>query len=199
MKVGIFGGSFNPVHTGHVALAKSLLKIAGLDEVWFMVSPQNPLKESPELINENIRLEMVRAALSDEPRLVASDYEFSLPRPSYTWNTLTSLTGDFPHIAFSLLIGGDNWECFPKWYRGNDIIANYPVIVYPRCGGCLATYSHAAVRHENTGNVTFADTPLFDISSTEVRRRIAGGKSIRGMVHPAVEAIIADRHLYVNK
>lgn len=199
MKVGIFGGSFNPVHTGHVALAKSLLKIAGLDEVWFMVSPQNPLKESPELINENIRLEMVRAALSDEPRLVASDYEFSLPRPSYTWNTLTSLTGDFPHIAFSLLIGGDNWECFPKWYRGNDIIANYPVIVYPRCGGCLATYSHAAVRHENTGNVTFADTPLFDISSTEVRRRIAGGKSIRGMVHPAVETIIADRHLYVNK
>lgn len=199
MKVGIFGGSFNPVHTGHVALAKSLLKIAGLDEVWFMVSPQNPLKESPELINENIRLEMVRAALSDEPRLVASDYEFSLPRPSYTWNTLTSLTGDFPHIAFSLLIGGDNWECFPKWYRGNDIIANYPVIVYPRCGGCLATYSHAAVRHENTGNVTFADTPLFDISSTEVRRRIAGGNSIRGMVHPAVEAIIADRHLYVNK
>ena len=199
MKVGIFGGSFNPVHTGHVALAKSLLKIAGLDEVWFMVSPQNPLKESPELIDENIRLEMVRAALSDEPRLVASDYEFSLPRPSYTWNTLTSLTGDFPHIAFSLLIGGDNWECFPKWYRGNDIIANYPVIVYPRCGGCLATYSHAAVRHENTGNVTFADTPLFDISSTEVRRRIAGGKSIRGMVHPAVEAIIADRHLYVNK
>ncbi|NPD91090.1 nicotinate (nicotinamide) nucleotide adenylyltransferase [Xylanibacter muris] len=197
MKVGIFGGSFNPIHNGHVALAKSLLGVAGLDEIWFMVSPQNPLKNAPELLDEDIRLEMVRAALSDEPRLVASDYEFALPRPSYTWNTLTSLSRAFPHIVFSLLIGGDNWQCFHKWYRSRDIIANYPIVVYPRCAdGPFA--GTVPVRHENPGHVTFADTPLLDISSTEVRKRIAGGKSIAGMVPPEVEAIITDRCLYAR-
>lgn len=181
LKVGIFGGSFNPVHTGHVALAKSLCQKAGLDEVWFMVSPMNPFKKhATDLLADHLRLEMVRKAVENEPQLKASDYEFLLPKPSYTWNTLQALSADYPDTAFTLLIGGDNWAAFDKWYRSADILARYPIVVYPRQG------SH-------TGNVpegvTIVETPLLDISSTEIRQRIREGKSIEGMVPLAVEPL----------
>ena len=181
LKVGIFGGSFNPVHTGHVALAKSLCEKARLDEVWFMVSPQNPFKaHATDLLADHLRLEMVRKAVENEPQLKASDYEFLLPKPSYTWNTLQALSADYPDTAFTLLIGGDNWAAFDKWYRSADILARYPIVVYPRQG------SH-------TGNVpegvTIVETPLLDISSTEIRQRIREGKSIKGMVPLSVEPL----------
>lgn len=181
LKVGIFGGSFNPVHTGHVALAKSLCEKARLDEVWFMVSPQNPFKaHATDLLADHLRLEMVRKAIENEPQLKASDYEFLLPKPSYTWNTLQALSADYPDTAFTLLIGGDNWAAFDKWYRSADILARYPIVVYPRQG------SH-------TGNVpegvTIVETPLLDISSTEIRQRIREGNSIKGMVPLSVEPL----------
>lgn len=181
LKVGIFGGSFNPVHTGHVALAKSLCQKAGLDEVWFMVSPMNPFKKhATDLLADHLRLEMVRKAVENEPQLKASDYEFLLPKPSYTWNTLQALSADYPDTAFTLLIGGDNWAAFDKWYRSADILARYPIVVYPRQG------SH-------TGNVpegvTIVETPLLDISSTEIRQRIREGNSIKGMVPLSVEPL----------
>lgn len=181
LKVGIFGGSFNPVHTGHVALAKSLCQKAGLDEVWFMVSPQNPFKaHATDLLADHLRLEMVRKAVENEPQLKASDYEFLLPKPSYTWNTLQALSADYPDTEFTLLIGGDNWAAFDKWYRSADILARYPIVVYPRQG------SH-------TGNVpegvTIVETPLLDISSTEIRQRIREGNSIKGMVPLSVEPL----------
>ena len=109
-KVGIFGGSFNPIHTGHIALAKSLCEQAHLDEVWLMVSPLNPFKkEATDLLADDLRLEMVEKAIQEEPQLKACNYEFHLPKPSYTWHTLQALSKDYPDIDFTLLIGGDNW------------------------------------------------------------------------------------------
>ncbi len=180
--VGLFGGSFNPVHTGHIALAKSLCENAGLDEVWLMVSPQNPFKKaSADLLDDRLRLEMVQMAVKDEPRLKASDYEFRLPKPSYTWNTLQALSTDYPETAFTLLIGGDNWAAFDKWYRHDDILARYPIVVYPR-QGC------------HTGDVpegvTVVETPLLNISSTEIRQRIREGKPVSGMVPQAIETLV---------
>ena len=134
MNIGLFGGSFNPIHNGHVRLAKSLLQEAALDEVWFLVSPQNPFKQDQQLLDDDKRLQLVRLALKEEPQLMASDFEFHLPKPSYTWNTLQALEQEYPERKFTLLIGGDNWEAFDKWYRYEDILKRYPIIVYPREG-----------------------------------------------------------------
>ena len=181
LKVGIFGGSFNPVHTGHIALAKSLCEKARLDEVWFMVSPQNPFKaHATDLLDDHLRLEMVRKALESEPRLKACDYEFRLPKPSYTWNTLQALTEDYPDTEFTLLIGGDNWAAFDKWFRHDDILSRYPIVVYPRRGSNVG---------EVPEGVSVVETLLLDISSTEIRQRIREGKSIKGMVPSGIESL----------
>ena len=132
MNIGLFGGSFNPIHNGHVWLAKALLRETGLDEVWFMVSPKNPLKQNRQLLDDNQRFRLVQLALKDEPRLRPCDYEFHLPKPSYTWNTLQALKKDFPMHRFTLLIGGDNWQLFDQWYRYEDLLKEYPIVVYPR-------------------------------------------------------------------
>ena len=144
--VGIFGGSFNPIHTGHIALAKSLCEKAGLDEVWFMVSPMNPFKKAAtDLLDDQLRLEMVKKALEGEPQLQACDYEFHLPKPSYTWHTLQAISQDFSDIRFTLLIGGDNWAAFDKWYHHDDILAHYPIVVYPRKGSAKGESIHGMV------------------------------------------------------
>lgn len=180
-KVGIFGGSFNPIHTGHIALAKSLCEKAGLDEVWFMVSPMNPFKKAAtDLLSDQLRLEMVQLAIADEPRLKACNYEFHLPKPSYTWHTLQAMSQDYPNIAFTLLIGGDNWAAFDKWYHHDDILAHYPIVVYPRQGSAIG---------EVPAGVTIVQTPLLNISSTEIRQRIAKGESIQGMVPESIEQL----------
>ena len=134
MDIGLFGGTFNPIHNGHVALATRLLKAAHLDEVWLLVTPQNPWKAQMELLDDDIRLLMARAAVEGIPGLVASDYEFHLPRPSYTWDTLQALSRDFPDHRFTLLIGGDNWEKFGQWYAHDKILENHDVAIYPRKG-----------------------------------------------------------------
>ncbi len=180
-KVGIFGGSFNPIHTGHIALAKSLCEKAGLDEVWFMVSPMNPFKQAAtDLLDDNLRLELVKKALEDEPQLKACDYEFHLPKPSYTWHTLQAMSKDYPDVAFTLLIGGDNWAAFDKWYHHEDILAHYPIVVYPRQGSDIG---------EVPSGVTIVETPLLNISSTEIRHRITEKESIKGMVPESIEAL----------
>ena len=113
IKTGIYGGSFNPIHNGHIAIARKMIELAGLDEVWLMVSPQNPLKHSVDLLDEQLRLDMTRIALEPYPQLKACDYEFHLPRPSYMWHTLQSLTHDYPKREFTLLIAADNWAVLP--------------------------------------------------------------------------------------
>ena len=183
-QIGLFGGSFNPIHLGHLALARQLRRLVGLDEVWLMVSPQNPLKQgSTDLLDDRLRYAMARVALHDEEGLVASDYELHLPRPSYTWNTLQSLKADFPLYSFTLLIGGDNWERFPQWYRGSDIVSNYRIVVYPRRGSDID-------RTLLPANVTVVDTPLLDISSTEVRQRVLNGQSIKDCVPRVIAPLV---------
>jgi nicotinate-nucleotide adenylyltransferase len=172
MKTGIFGGSFNPIHNGHIALAKAALEQCGLDEVWLMVSPQNPLKQETDLLADNLRYEMVQQALQDVDGIVASDYEFHLPKPSYTWNTLQHLSKDYPNRQFTLIIGGDNWAHFERWRRWKDILRHYNVAVYPR-DQYIGTF----------------DAPLLDVSSTEIRQRIASGEGIQGMVPDSIISI----------
>lgn len=182
MKIGIYGGSFNPIHNGHIALAKQLLAKAGIDEVWFMVSPQNPLKQSsPDLLSDHLRLEMTRQALADEPCLKACDYEFHLPRPSYTWNTLQSLSRDFPQHEFVLLIGGDNWQLFPRWYHSADILAHYPIVIYPREDAPIDPDSLPP-------SVSIVNTELYNVSSTEVRHRIRQGESVAHLIPASILA-----------
>ncbi len=186
--IGIFGGSFNPIHTGHIALAKSLCEKAGLDEVWFMVSPMNPFKkEATDLLSDHLRLAMVKRALEEEPQLKACDYEFQLPKPSYTWHTLQAISRDFPDTTFTLLIGGDNWAAFDKWYHHDDILFHHPIVVYPRQGSNIG---------EVPEGVTIVETPLLNISSTEIRRRIQAGESIKGMVPECIENLATEYYTH---
>jgi len=189
---GIFGGSFNPIHCGHVALAKALLGQAGIEEVWLMVSPHNPLKDERGLLDDHRRLEMARLALQDEPHIKASDFEMGLPTPSYTWNTLQALRHRYPDRQFALIIGSDNWLVFDKWYRHDDLVRQFPIVVYPR--------REAAIDPSQLPRgVTLVEAPLHDVSSTEVRRRLQTGQSISGLVPDAVAEYIQRNQLYSGK
>jgi nicotinate-nucleotide adenylyltransferase len=190
VKTGIFGGSFNPIHNGHISLARQLKEKAGLDEVWLMVSPQNPMKQQTNLLSDEARLQMARLALKNEPGIIASDYEMRLPKPSYTWLTLQALSRDYPERQFVLMIGGDNWAIFDKWYHAADILRNYQIVVYPR-------RDEQPVRKEQPASVTILEAELLDISSTEIRQRICEGRSIQKMVPPSVEAFIKQEGYYV--
>ena len=160
---GIYGGSFNPIHLGHTQLAGALAHGGLVDEMWLLVSPHNPLKEDAELLDDQERLRLARLAVADLPGVEVCDREFTLPRPSYMYNTLATLSLEHPDREFVLVIGADNWECFHLWHRHEDILAGYRLIIYPRPG-----YECRDV----PPGVTIADTPLLDISSTWIRRRI---------------------------
>lgn len=178
IRTGIFGGSFNPIHNGHIALAQSILRQCDLDEVWLMVSPLNPLKQQSELLADTLRFKLVQKALEGMECVKASDYEFHLPKPSYSWNTLQHLSSDYPDREFILLIGGDNWAHFERWRHWKDILRNYRVIAYPRDN------------YQGTINC-----PLLDVSSTEVRRRVIAGESIEGLVPAAIIPLVQQYYL----
>lgn len=173
--IGIFGGSFNPIHNGHIALAKAFLEKENLNEVWFLVSPQNPFKVNQQLLADHLRLELVRKAIADNPHFRASDYEFQLPKPSYTWNTLQHLSHDYPTHRFTLLVGGDNWAAFDRWYHAEDILSNYKIVVYPRRGQEIDKSTLPT-------NVSLLQTPLIDVSSTDIRQRVEQGEDISKLV-----------------
>ena len=179
IKTGIYGGSFNPIHNGHIAIARKMIELAGLDEVWLMVSPQNPLKHSADLLDEQLRLDMTRMALGPYPQLKACDYEFHLPRPSYMWHTLQSLSARYPDREFTLIIGADNWACFDRWYHAADIIAHYPIVIYPRQGSTVDSSTLPPT-------VRLVDTPLYNISSTEVREDVRAGRDISAKVPSSI-------------
>lgn len=179
MKIGIFGGSFNPIHNGHIALAKKIKELAGLDEVWFIVSPHNPLKDADKLMSDELRLKMARTALEGEEGLMASDYEFHLPRPSFMANTLRSLSNDYPDSEFTLIIGADNWLCFDKWHEHDFILNNFNIAIYPR-EGCYINTEKLPV------NVSLFNTGLYNISSTQIRHLIEEGKDYSGLVPACV-------------
>ena len=181
MNIGIFSGSFNPVHIGHLALANYLCEYEGLDEVWFMVTPHNPLKEEGELMDDKLRLELVQLAIADYPKFRASDFEFHLPRPSYTVHTLDKLKKAYPEHLFHLIVGSDNWLPFSRWYESERILAENPIIVYPRPG--YPVNADSLPQH-----VKLASSPVFEISSTFIRRALNEGKNIRYFLHSAVYA-----------
>lgn len=171
MRTGIYGGSFNPIHLGHVCLAKALADSGLVDEMWLLVSPQNPFKVDAHLLDDDKRLHLARLAVADVPGVEVCDREFYLPRPSYMYNTLQALSSEHPDREFVLVIGADNWERFSYWYRSQDILSVYRVIIYPRPGYALQDVPQG---------VTIADTPLLDISSTEIRHRIASDPDYDG-------------------
>lgn len=175
IKTGIYGGSFNPIHNGHIALARHLLHEAELDEIWFVVSPQNPFKVQQQLLADDKRLRLVRQALAPYPQLVASDFEFSLPRPSYMWHTLQGMSAQWPDRELHLIIGADNWLCFDRWYHADDIRRTYPIIIYPRQG-------YNITPADLPQGVRLVNTPLYNVSSTEIRADIAAGRDISGKV-----------------
>lgn len=174
-RTGIFGGSFNPIHNGHIALAQQLRKVALLDEVWLMVSPQNPLKQESDLLADHLRLMMAQKAVEDVEGVLASDFEFHLPKPSYTWHTLQALSQRYPDREFVLMIGGDNWARFSRWYHWKDILRQFEVVVYPR--------------DDYHGTV---DAELYPLSSTEIRDRVRKGESVAHLVPPAIEHLVVE-------
>ena len=183
----IFGGSFDPIHVGHLSLASEVVASGLAGEVWFLVSPQNPHKEACRLSDENVRMQMVQLAIEGNEKFKASDFEFSLPRPSYTINTLSALEKAFPDREFVLLIGADNWEKFDRWYRHEEILARYEIIVYPR---------ENSLKPELPAGVTWLSAKLHDVSSTQIRELVAKGCSISGLVVPAVQVFIDKNNLY---
>ena len=174
-RTGIFGGSFNPIHNGHIALAQQLRKEASLDEVWLMVSPQNPLKQESDLLADHLRFMMAQKAVEDVEGIVASDFEFHLPKPSYTWHTLLALSQHYPDREFVLMIGGDNWAHFARWHHWKDILRQDDVVVYPRA--------------EYPGTV---DAELYPVSSTEIRERVRKGESVAHLVPPTIEHMVME-------
>lgn len=193
MRIGIFGGSFNPIHNGHITLGKTMLRVMSLDEVWFMVSPHNPLKQAAGLLDENERFRLVQMALKDTEGLNASDYEFHLPRPSYTWNTLQQLRHDFPNDTFVLIIGGDNWLCFDKWAHNEEILSQYEIAVFPR--EKLGNDNAEPMKAPN-GNVTFVDVPLVNVTSTMLREMLKKGEDVSQYMPVNVAKEIKERALY---
>jgi len=187
IRTALSGGTFNPIHNGHLAIAQSILEKGLADCVWLMVTPCNPWKSEMSLLPDTLRLEMVSQAASTIPGVLASDFEFSLPKPSYTADTLRRLTACYPDREFILTIGGDNWELFHDWKDWQYILENFHIIVYPRSG-----YSIGHVPH----NVTILDCPLFDISSTQIRQMVRNGQDITELVPESTSRTISELGLY---
>jgi nicotinate-nucleotide adenylyltransferase len=187
MQIGLYFGSFNPIHTGHLIIANHLLNSAPLEKVWIIISPQNPFKTNSILLNEYDRLQLVRLAVEDDSRIKASDVEFHLPRPSYTVNTLIYLEEKYPEHSFSIIMGSDSFSNLQKWKNYEVIIKNYPIYIYKRPGH--------EVKNEIHARVEILDAPLLEISATEIRQLVRNGKSIRYLVPEKVyEEIVRNRY-----
>lgn len=190
MKIGLFFGSFNPIHIGHLIIANVMAETTDLKKVWFVVSPQNPFKPSKGLLHEFDRYDMVRAAVYDSYKLEVSDIEFNLPKPNYTIHTLIHLQEKHPDKEFRIIIGEDNLESFTKWKNHERILEDYGLYVYPRPG---AQPSELKKHH----NVRMVEAPLLDISATFIRNCIRKRQSVRYMVPDAVEEMIRTKGFYL--
>ena len=189
MKIGLFFGSFNPIHTGHMIIANLMVETTDLDKVWFVVSPQNPFKPSKGLLHEFDRYDMVQAAVYGNYKLEVSDVEFQMPKPSYTIDTLAYLTEKHSTKEFKVIIGEDNLANFTKWKNYHRILEDYGLYVYPRPNAQPSELKqHPSVK--------MVDAPLIDISATFIRTCIRKGQSVRYLVPDAVEALIRNKKFY---
>ena len=173
-KVALYFGSFNPIHNGHIGLGEYLLEHADVDELWFVVSPQNPLKKRADLWDDELRFRLACEATKGNERMAVCDVEFDLPKPSYTVNTLRILSKKYPDCKFSLLIGADNYQIFDKWYCYDEILRDYTIYVYPREG--------VEVDLARFPQMKWLDAPLYPISSTMIRERLARGENVEDLV-----------------
>ncbi|MBQ4276726.1 MAG: nicotinate-nucleotide adenylyltransferase [Bacteroidaceae bacterium] len=183
MRIGIYGGTFNPIHIGHTSLAQSLIEQRLVDEVWLMVSPQNPMKQ-PSADDYQHRINMANLATQGMPHIRVSDFERNLPLPSYTITTLNTLSTTYPQHQFTLIIGADNWQRFPQWYHADEIISRYHLLIYRRPGYNIEPQSLPPTAH-------IVDTPLYDVSSTDIRNH-----KKQKMISPDVRRYIKTHHLY---
>ena len=179
MLTGIFSGSFNPIHIGHLALANWICEFGGVDEIWFLVSPQSPFKKESDLIDEKLRLQMVESVIAGYDKFKASDFEFSQSRPSFTINTLHALQITFPDRAFHLIMGADCWASISTWKDYQSLIAAFPVLIYPRKG-------YDIVIPDIYKTVKKVDAPLIEVSSSFIRQSIKEGKDVRFFLPEAV-------------
>ncbi|NQZ74789.1 MAG: nicotinate-nucleotide adenylyltransferase [Ekhidna sp.] len=189
MKVGLFFGSFNPIHTGHMIIASLVKETTEVEEVWFVVSPQNPFKKNRNLLHEFDRIDLVNAAIADDFKFRSSDIEFNMPRPSYTIDTLTLLQERHPDKKFSLIIGEDNLESFPRWKNHDQILKHFSLIVYPRPNSKPSPWT---VTHD----ITMLEAPEIDISATLIRKLIKNGQSVKYLVPDPVSALIKAKKFF---
>jgi len=187
MKIGLYFGSFNPVHVGHLIIASHIVNNCYLDQVWLVVSPQNPLKPA-SLLNEYHRLHMVQLATEDNSKLKASNIEFNLPKPSYTIDTLTYLDEKYPQHRFSVIMGSDSYQNLYNWKNYEQILKRYPIIIYQRPG--------YTVNNQQEGNIVITNAPILDISASFIRRNIQEGKSIEFLVTDKVRKEIENNSYY---
>ncbi len=188
MKIGLYFGSFNPIHIGHLIIANYILNETELEKIWLIVSPQNPFKQNSSLLNEFDRLHLARLATQDDTRIKVSDIEFKLSKPSYTSNTMAYLSEKYPHHRFSIIMGSDSFQNLKKWKNHDYILANYPIYVYTRPG--------FEIKKKPGLNLHVLDAPLIQISASQIREYIKKGKSIRYMVPEAVREEIETRKFY---
>ncbi|WP_459187514.1 nicotinate (nicotinamide) nucleotide adenylyltransferase [Parabacteroides sp. APC149_11_2_Y6] len=179
LKTGIYSGSFNPIHIGHLALANWLCEFGGMDEIWFLVTPHNPLKKRDELMDDNLRYQMVKAAVGDYSKFKASDFEFNLPKPTYTITTLRSLQQAYPDRDFHLIIGADNWASIEQWKDYQALLSEFPILIYPRKGFDIRILEHYS-------HIRQVDAPLIEISSTFIRQALNTGKDVRFFIPEAI-------------
>lgn len=192
MKIGIFGGTFNPIHTGHAIIANYVMQHCGLDKLWLMVSPLNPFKEAQGEQYDVERLRMAEMVSSRLDNVETSGFEFSLPRPSYTIDTLNALKGKFPQHEFYLVIGADNWASFDKWNRHEEILSKFKVLVYPRNGYKIDPFNSSCFH-----NVSMIKAPIIELSSTEVREGLKNQRNMAYYLPDDVYRYILKNKLYL--
>jgi len=189
LKIGLFFGSFNPIHIGHLAIANYFAEFTDLQQIWFVISPHNPLKEKKSLLPQHHRLYMVNLAIEDFPKFISSDIEFHLPQPSYTVHTLAHLKEKYPQHHFNLILGQDNLATFHKWKNYEYILEHHQLFVYPRPSAKPSPF-------DNHPNVIITQAPLIEISSTFIREAIKQKKDVRFFLHPKVWQHIDEMNFY---
>jgi len=189
MKTGLYFGSFNPIHIGHLAIANYMIEFTDLEQLWFVVSPQNPLKQKHSLLQDYHRLEMTRLAIEDDERFRASDIEFKLPTPSYTIDTLAYLEEKYPGREFQLVMGADGLRTFHKWKHADLIVKKYHRLIYPRPGESLDAISELS-------NASLVEAPLMEISSSFIREALHEGKDVRHLVPAKAYQYMREMHFY---